>query len=120
MFLPQLLLFSLIIIIYSVNNLAMCLLLQTIVFVSYNKVITAQYFTWFICLIPIVNFKFKNINILIVIIVFIVWIISILLWLFNAYQLEFLGKNNFLLIWYSSLLFHIVNTIVIALLIIYC
>ena len=45
LFLPQVILFAAIIVTFAPNNLPLCLLFQTMVFVSYNKVITAQYFS---------------------------------------------------------------------------
>jgi hypothetical protein len=37
------------------------------------------------------------------------WVASLAIWLYNAHMLEFLGVNNFLGVWISSLLFHLVN-----------
>ena len=37
------------------------------------------------------------------------WFVSQGVWLFFAYQLEFLGQNTFYQIWWASLLFFAVN-----------
>ena len=47
------------------------------------------------------------------------WIISLSLWLFLAYLLEFRGINTFLILWGASCLFHFVNTVIIIFIIIY-
>ena len=47
----------------------------------------------------------------------IMWIMVLLFWLYSAYGLEFLGMNNFLLVWMGSLVFHVFNVLCIATLI---
>ena len=44
---------------------------------------------------------------------FFAWIFSLSLWLFLAYQLEFESKNTFHNLWLASLLFHIINIVII-------
>ena len=74
LFVPQLVLFSGIVAKYGVENLPVCLLLQTIVFVIYNKVITAQYFTWFMCLVPLCIPSLRRIPLKVGISVMIIWV----------------------------------------------
>eukprot|EP00501_MAST-03F_sp_TOSAG23-6_P000418 GSMAST32.ASY1.ANO1.430.1 assembled CDS len=94
----------------------------TIAFVAFNKVCTAQYFLWYTILAPITlpfsklsffkkqqkikqtkkNKKNKQTKSFIL---FILWLLSEWNWLFWAYQLEFKGKNTFLPIWFSGLIF---------------
>ena len=52
-FLPQILLIIFSAIRLSEANLCVCLLVQTMIFVAFNRVVTAQYFTWYLCLIPV-------------------------------------------------------------------
>ena len=47
------------------------------------------------------------------------WASSLSLWLYLAYQLEFQNVNNFYTLWLASLLFHIVNIVIIIFIIIY-
>lgn len=150
------------------------MLVQTFAFVAFNKVITAQYFTWFAFLILLVlpvnteNLKFKrkksdgyrnkferkieknicdkernyameniekytekriekinNNNSTVnnvyfnIFLILLLWIFSLSFWLIQAYLLEFLGKNTFLVLWYASILFHIVNSIIIVIIVLY-
>ena len=99
--------------------LSQTILLQTIIFITYNKVITAQYFTWYVTLLPISlstviipTKQYKKMSY-----ISMIWLISLSFWLFNAYLLEFKGFNTFLMIWFAGLLFHIINVIFIIYLI---
>ncbi len=40
-------------------DLCLCMTLQTIAFVAFNKVITAQYFMWYIGLLPLALCRFR-------------------------------------------------------------
>jgi hypothetical protein len=46
------------------------------------------------------------------------WTLSLSLWLWRAYMLEFEGHNTFIEIWIVSLLFHITNVISIVIVIV--
>jgi hypothetical protein len=71
------------------------------------QVSTAQYFTWYSIFVPILlgNGCVKFTKPLVVAVV--LWIVSICLWLYAAYVLEFLGLNFFIQVWICSLLFQI-------------
>ncbi|KAG0497568.1 hypothetical protein HPP92_002001 [Vanilla planifolia] len=90
-FLPQLMV-QLCLVLRFARDLPFCLLLQTVAFVSFNKVITAQYFVWFFCLLPLVlpwsRMKIKWKGLLCISI----WMGSQVHWLMWAYLLEF--KEN--------------------------
>lgn len=83
---------------YSQDDLLSCLFLQTFAFVTFNKVITSQYFIWFLIFLPALllhsrlikkEHLFKGTGILFL------WVFSQALWLYFAYQLEFLGVSTF-------------------------
>ena len=80
----------------------------TFVFVIFNKVCTAQYFIWYITLLPIslpyIDIQFKQGLTLII-----PWILSELHWLYWGYRLEMLGENVFLQLWIASLIFFTAN-----------
>lgn len=76
------------------------------------QVVTAQYFVWFFCLLPLIlpwsNMKLKWEGLSCIL----VWIGAQLHWLMWGYLLEFKGKNVFLQLWLAGLLFLAANTFV--------
>ncbi|KAG2235634.1 hypothetical protein INT48_008510 [Thamnidium elegans] len=107
-FVPQLALVTLIGIAFGKDIFFACFV-QTFLFVTFNKVITSQYFMWYICLFPLIlpssniNFKWKGLMLVIA------WAAGQGLWLNYAYQLEFLGQNTFLQLWIAGTSFFIIN-----------
>nr|XP_010926890.1 GPI mannosyltransferase 1 [Elaeis guineensis] len=115
-FLPQLMVqFALIL--FFAGDLPFCLFLQTVAFVAFNKVMTAQYFVWFFCLLPLIlpwsnmRLKWKGL------ICISVWMGSQLHWLMWGYLLEFKGWSVFIQLWLASLLFLVANTFVLLMVI---
>lgn len=89
-------------------DLSFALFCQTFAFVAFNKVITAQYFTWYLCLLPLcsdrVNWQSKRMYIALGIL-----FLSIIVWLLSAFTLEMLGWRTHRQVWLASLLFFIAN-----------
>ncbi|GMM36352.1 glycosylphosphatidylinositol-alpha 1,4 mannosyltransferase I [Saccharomycopsis crataegensis] len=87
--------------------------LQTFAFVNYNKVITSQYFIWYMVFLP---FYLESSTLLkgkklLGLVCLMVWILGQALWLLNAYNLEFLGISTFYpWLFVSSALFFVGNT----------
>ncbi|XP_015883714.3 GPI mannosyltransferase 1 [Ziziphus jujuba] len=108
-FLPQLIV-QLVLILKFAQDLPFCCFVQTVAFVAFNKVITAQYFVWFFCLLPLIlsssnmKLKWKGLSCAIL------WVGAQLHWLMWGYLLEFKGKNVFLQLWMASILFLAANT----------
>ncbi|KAH0896129.1 hypothetical protein HID58_045697 [Brassica napus] len=96
------------------KDLVFCMFLQTVAFVAFNKVITAQYFVWFYCLLPLIlpwsRMKLKWEGLLCIIL----WIGAQTHWLLWGYMLEFKGVNVFLQLWMASLVFLAANTFVLV------
>ncbi|KAK6150325.1 hypothetical protein DH2020_015257 [Rehmannia glutinosa] len=111
-FLPQFIV-QLVLIFHFALDLPFCFFLQTLAFVAFNKVITAQYFVWFFCLLPLIlpwsNMKLKWKGLACISL----WIGAQTHWLMWGYLLEFRGKNVFFQLWLASLLFLAANTFVI-------
>jgi hypothetical protein len=59
--------------------------------------------------INVLNRIIKHLNKSILLIL--VWVLSLILWLFYGYKLEMEGKNTFINMWISSLLFHTISVI---------
>ncbi|XP_030943901.1 GPI mannosyltransferase 1 isoform X2 [Quercus lobata] len=96
------------------QDLPFCWFLQTVAFVAFNKVITAQYFVWFFCLLPLIlpwsqmKLRWKGLSCILV------WMGAQLHWLMWGYMLEFRGKNVFLQLWMASIFFLAANTYVLT------
>ena len=77
------------------------------------QVVTAQYFVWYFCLLPLAipssTLQFRTSLVLVTL-----WVGSQLHWLGWAYWLEFEGKNVLLRLWGASLLFFGVNVFVLG------
>ncbi|WPK24051.1 hypothetical protein PUMCH_001306 [Australozyma saopauloensis] len=95
------------------SNLLACLFIQTFAFVTFNKVITSQYFIWFLIFLPHylgTSTLTSKEHIARSCMMLLMWIMSQACWLLYAYKLEFLGESTFtdgLL--KSSILFFLTN-----------
>ena len=92
-FLPQLLLSALCSWCLS-SDVSFCLLVQTALFVTFNKVVTAQYFLWYVSLLPLV-LPFTRLSSAALFALSLVWLLAELHWLSWAYQVELLGLPAF-------------------------
>lgn len=89
------------------NDLCLALFCQTYLFVTLNKVITAQYFTWYLCLLPLCSQAFSlTIKVQRAIVVLVA---SILFWLGNAYCLEMQGMSVHRYVWLASMVYFAAN-----------
>lgn len=89
--------------------LFLSLFIQTFLFVSLNKVITSQYFLWYLCLFPLIvpNLSLNSSDYLKM---FSLWFSSQLLWLLPAYLYEFQRVESCLFwTWIASIIFLFVN-----------
>eukprot|EP01024_Parvocaulis_polyphysoides_P009087 TRINITY_DN1277_c0_g2_i5.p1 TRINITY_DN1277_c0_g2~~TRINITY_DN1277_c0_g2_i5.p1 ORF type:complete len:403 (-),score=37.31 TRINITY_DN1277_c0_g2_i5:36-1172(-) len=93
------------------DYLYLSFILTSIIFVGFNKVITAQYFTWFFGLLPLLYGRTK-IGVCVC-----VWICLQINWLYWGYALEFLGQQVFLQVWLSSLGFFVGNVVLVLVII---
>uniref|UniRef100_A0A8D8XE70 GPI alpha-1,4-mannosyltransferase I, catalytic subunit n=1 Tax=Cacopsylla melanoneura TaxID=428564 RepID=A0A8D8XE70_9HEMI len=92
---------------FSLNQLPLCMFLQTYIFVTFAPVLTCQYFMWyFSLLIPILP---ALINIKQIAVRFVLWALVQLLWLVPAYYLEFKGLDMFLYVGVMCGAFFLIN-----------
>ncbi|KAH8690111.1 putative mannosyltransferase [Talaromyces proteolyticus] len=111
-FIPQLVLSTLAIpLILAKRSLPGAMLAQTFAFVAFNKVCTSQYFLWYLVFLPLYlpSSSFLKSPIL-GITALVLWVVSQVLWLHQAFQLEFLGISTFVPgLWVATLVFYLVN-----------
>ncbi len=108
-FLPQvILLVALAVKFGSPQDLQFCLFCQTVVFVAYNKVVTSQYFLWYLSLLPL-SLSRMHLTRWEALISLLLWSVAQACWLLYAYYLEFQGSNTFHIIWMESLAFFMAN-----------
>ncbi|GIL78837.1 hypothetical protein Vretimale_136 [Volvox reticuliferus] len=94
--------------------------LQTWCFVTFNKVITAQYFVWYLSLLPLVLPALaaqRAVPRTALVAGGAVWVAAQLHWLAWAYKLEMKGQSVHVPLWVAGLLFQAANTGLMVLLI---
>lgn len=111
-FLPQLGLSGIVLpLLFARKDLISSCFLQTIAFVTFNKVMTSQYFIWFLIFLPhylahsdlITSHKLKGIA------MFVAWVATQGIWLNFGYNLEFLGQNSYQELHYAAIAFFLTN-----------
>ena len=109
-FLPQIILIILITILMF-EKINLCLIVLTMVFVVFNKVITAQYFIWYLCLMPLIvnrNLLFKEKKTKGIFLAGI-WMFFEGIWNSFSHLLEYNGKNKFVEMWLIDVGFFLIN-----------
>ncbi|KDN35577.1 glycosyltransferase family 50 protein [Tilletiaria anomala UBC 951] len=103
-FVPQLLLVAYLGFSIGSKDLVAAFFAQTMAFVHWNKVITSQYFLWYLWLLPVLlpDLDFGVLNGLVTLGG---WISSQALWLSQAYLLENKAQDNYLRVWLAGLVF---------------
>ena len=90
------------------HNLGLAMFVQTFLFVTHNKVITAQYFTWYLCLLPlcsdslVLNHRRVKVGLACL-------GLSIVFWLGSAYCLEMQGMAVHRIVWVASVFYFFAN-----------
>ena len=98
--------------------LCVIVLLQTLIFVAFNKVITAQYFTWFLCLLPLCVPHIQKGSGIYLLSLLTFWLATELHWLYHGFLLEIQGHSQFLGVFWASLLFFIAHICLIVFIIV--
>ena len=113
-FLPQIILI-LLVTIFLYKDINLCLIVLTMIFVHFNKVITAQYFIWYLSLIPLIIHrnllfsvkKYKGI------VMFIIWMFFEMIWNTYSHFLEYNGGNYFISMWVVNIIFFLTSCLLI-------
>jgi phosphatidylinositol glycan class M len=88
--------------------------LQTLAFVALNKVVTAQYFCWWMALMPLAApYVTASAS---AALCAVTWVVTELAWNANAYFLEIEGQDNFSGVWTAGLAFLAASVLVLLLL----
>ncbi|KAJ3364682.1 GPI mannosyltransferase 1 [Allomyces javanicus] len=92
---------------FARTNLSLAVFLQTVAFVAFNKVMTSQYFMWWLCYVPMVvpalqTREARRVPWWVLPVLTALWVAAQGAWLSNAYQLEFLGIPTFRALFVSS------------------
>ncbi len=97
----------------SLNHLPFSMFCSSFIFVIFNRVLTSQYFIWYLALLPLflpsIILSAKK-----VLAIVSAWSTALALWLVAAYLLEFRGHDTFLYIHLGSLLFYLVNIAIVG------
>jgi len=90
------------------DELLLGMFCQTMAFVAFNKVVTSQYFLWYLVFVPLIHDKLdmswrKKLFLLCL------WLGTQASWLLPAYLFEFKGMNTFFYMWLESIAFFSCN-----------
>ena len=106
---PQAILLAFISLGVAPHDLTFALFLQTFIFVAQNKVLTAQYFTWYLCLLPLCSNRIQWNTKYMTLYALPGFAVSIVTWLASAFCLEMLGLPVQIYVWAASLFFYIAS-----------
>lgn len=90
------------------RHLELVFFVNTAIFVTFNKVVTSQYFLWYLCLLPLLT-PYLKISKLESVVLALLWSGNQAAWLLAAYQLEFLGKPTYTYVFLASIAFFLTN-----------
>ncbi|KIJ41293.1 glycosyltransferase family 50 protein [Sphaerobolus stellatus SS14] len=95
------------------SELPVAWFVQTMIFVTFNKICTSQYFIWYMWFLPLVLPRLR-LSLRDAILMMTTWIGTQALWLSFGYKLEFLGEQVYLPLWGASMLFLVANSWILA------
>ncbi|XP_037813962.1 GPI mannosyltransferase 1 [Lucilia sericata] len=96
------------------QTLPFCIFSLAFVMVTFNSVVTSQYFVWYLALLPLCLNNLQSITWLQSAAYFALWLVAQGLWLLPAYLLEFKTWNTFYWIGAQSAFFFMVNNLLLA------
>ncbi|XP_017839399.1 GPI mannosyltransferase 1 [Drosophila busckii] len=92
------------------QTLPFCVFSLAFVIVTYNSVVTSQYFVWYLALLPLCLCNFERLSLKRCLCYVLLWLIGQGLWLLPAYLLEFKTWHTFYWIGLQSAVFFIINS----------
>ncbi|XP_036333384.1 GPI mannosyltransferase 1 [Rhagoletis pomonella] len=91
------------------QTLTFCVFALAFVMVTFNSVVTSQYFVWYLALLPLCLNNLQSISVMRAISYFSMWLLAQGLWLLPAYLFEFKTWNTFYWIGAQGVLFFLIN-----------
>jgi len=113
-FVPQMLLIVYLSFKLTPKSLPLALFAISNVFVHFNKVLTAQYFLWYICLLPLIVPLLTHMSNKKCAVLMAMWFGTELHWLYWAYFLEMQTENTFTQIFIASIMFFVTNCYIVG------
>lgn len=119
-FLPQFVLLIMFNVAFGTHRkmLGFCIFLQSFLIVTFNPVVTSQYFIWYLVILPICLKNLKSLKLSRALSYCGLWASVQAIWLYSAYLLEFKGWNTFGFIWMQGCIFFAVNCFIMKVLIV--
>lgn len=113
--LPQLIILAAVTLLFGRHRktLPFGVFLLTFTLVTFNTVLTSQYFVWFMAVFPVCLANFSRFSVRSSLAYGMLWILTQGIWLLSAYLLEFKGWNTFDLIWLHGCVFFAANMLVV-------
>jgi GPI mannosyltransferase 1 subunit M len=108
-FIPQIVLMLGAAFVFARRFLPMYFLVTSYAFVIFNRVCTAQYFVWYLALVPLLVGRLRLPSYSYLTTMVGAWCLSEANWLYWAYQLEFSGEAAHMHVWVAAIIFFVVN-----------
>ncbi|XP_034103862.1 GPI mannosyltransferase 1 [Drosophila albomicans] len=96
------------------QTLPFCVFSLAFVIVTYNSVVTSQYFVWYLAVLPLCLTKFQLMSCSRCVFLLVLWICGQALWLLPAYLLEFKTWHTFNWIGLQGAVFFIINNYILT------
>lgn len=91
------------------KTLPFSIFIESFIMVTFNSVLTSQYFVWFLSILPLCWKNFSKLKVRSVCSYALLWFLTQAAWLFPAYLLEFKGWNTFNVLWMQGIVFFASN-----------
>ena len=92
-----------------------CFFAQTLAFVTFNKVVTSQYFLWYLVFLPLYLPQSPFLaRPRLGVAALAAWVLGQALWLYHAFRFEMKGESTMTGMWLSSLVFFLVNVAILG------
>ncbi|EDW71401.1 GPI mannosyltransferase 1 [Drosophila virilis] len=96
------------------QTLPFCAFSLAFVIVTYNSVVTSQYFIWYLALLPVCIKNFQRLSLARCASLLVLWLCGQALWLLPAYLLEFKTWHTFYWIGIQSSVFFLINSYILS------